>query len=488
MNEITTMVEFKTSSDPHQLAALDFCAQREAVALLMEQGTGKSKVTIDRAFLLHRSGAIDALLVVAPNGVHADWIREQFAEHWSGAHPAICEWWRSGGGKRHERAVEALMLPGPPASPLRVLAMNVEALRTKRGEAAATRFVRSGRALMAFDESSLIKTPSAAQTRAAWRVGKLARFRMILTGTEITNSPLDVYAQFQFLRPGLLGHQNFATFKARYADWEQRVVRRGERLQEYPALLRYRNLEELRSNIRAHSFMVRRKDCLTLPPQIYERRSVVLTTAQRNAYDVVRERVLAELSQGTLTTANLLTKALRLSQIAGGFLPLDNTAPDSVTPLPNAKLEALEGIIDGMAADEGAIIWARFRAELEAIYALLSARAPTARWWGGVDSREQEAAEFKLKQRRFMVAQQRAGGKGHTWLHGTTVIYFSNSFSYEDRKQSEDRSHRRGQTADRVLYIDLVALDTVDERVLAALKAKKDLADFFKGSPEAIVQ
>jgi SNF2 family DNA or RNA helicase len=105
-----------------------------------------------------------------------------------------------------------------------------------------------------------------------------------------------------------------------------------------------------------------------------------------------------------------------------------------------------------------------------------------------VDSREQEAAEFKLKQRRFMVAQQRAGGKGHTWLHGTTVIYFSNSFSYEDRKQSEDRSHRRGQTADRVLYIDLVALDTVDERVLAALKAKKDLADFFKGSPEAIVQ
>lgn len=473
---------FKTQPDAHQIEALNAAGDLKEFALLMEQGTGKSKVVVDRCGSLYSDNKIDGALIIAPNGVHIDWVREQFATHWPDQYPLLARFYRSGSGKKESEHRRVVLTP---TKEFRALTMNFEALRAS-GANEALEFLKSGKMMMVVDESSLIKTPSAKVTRVCWALGKIAQYRMILTGTEVTEGALDLYAQFQFLRPGALGSPNFSTFKARYAEWIERRVSSNGNSHTFRQLLRYKNLDELKRNVAALSYQVRRKDCLSLPPQIYERRSVVLRPEQMSVYNEVRARVLAEFDQGTITSAHEITRVMRLAQIAGGFMPLDDLEDGQRHPLPNAKLDALMEIVEATPPDEQIIVWARFRAELDAIASALEKHGGgVACWWGGVANRNEQADEFKAGTRRFMVAQQHAGGKGHTWIAGTTVVYFSNSWSYEDRKQSEDRSHRRGQT-ERVLYIDLVAIDTIDEKILKALKAKQDVAEFFKVSRELV--
>jgi len=469
---------FKTKPDPHQFDAYAFAYPRAESALLMEQGTGKTKTAIDLAANWYAERLIDGMLVAAPNGVHIDWIKDQMAQHWPDSLPVEARWFVSGAGKKATAVLEEILVP---RQAFRLLTINVEAL-IHSGGVVAERFLRSGRMVFAFDESSLIKTPSASTTRNAQRLARFAAKRLIMTGTEITEGPMDIYAQFQFLRPGLIGVPNFAAFKARYADWLERRVVRGGREHAFKEVVRYKNLDELKRIVAANSYQIRRKDCMALPPQIFQTRSVILSDEQRSAYNAVRERVLVEFEHGTLTTPLYLTRITRLAQIAGGFLPLDDLPDGEVRPLRNAKLIALTQEVDEISPTEQFIVWARFRAELDAITRMLTERGERpARWWGGVPNRNQEADEFKAGERRVMVAQPRAGGKGHNWIAGTTVLYYSNSFSYEDRKQTEDRSHRRGQI-ERVLYRDLKALDTVDEKILKALRAKQTMAEFFKTS------
>lgn len=480
-------LQFGTEPMAHQLQALHACEGRFEFAFLMEQGTGKTKTLLDRFLNLFLRGKADGLIVVAPNGVHSDWIKKGFSEHWPHHEvPATAAAYRSGMSKR-DSAVFELVYSGAPA----ILAINYEALLTNGGQDALKRFFRKYSSVMiALDESDEIKTPSAKQTKACLRLSSFAAYRYIATGTEINNGALDLFAQFQFLRPGLLGAQTFSAFKARYAEWRERVIASkpgsGQPPRKFQELVRYRNLEELKARVARSSFQVLKKDCLQLPDKIYETRTVVLSKEARAAYEVVRKRVLAEFEFGQLTTTNALTRALRLSQITGGFLPLDpslDADPELVAlrELPNAKIAALKSLIPKLHSGAQVIIWARFVAELRAIHAAVREFGGASRWWGEIpqSTREAEAEEFLSGKRRFMIAQPGAAGRGHTWVNSTYVIYYSNDFSYVKRAQSEDRSHRIGQT-NNVTYIDLVAENTIDSHILLALKNKRSVAEFFK--------
>lgn len=463
----------------HQLAALDFCKQLPEVALFMEQGTGKSKVVIDRAADFLRQKLITNVLVVAPNGVHKDWINEQAKIHWPDDVTFTAAAYKSGSSKKEIKKITELF----ESTNARLLTINFEATRTKTGYDLLVRFLKLAPTMMVVDECSLIKTPGAKITRCIQQLGKYAAFRMMLTGTEVTQGPLDLYAQFQFLKAGSLGCPNFATFRARYAEWRQRVIVSGGNQRKFDELIRYTNLDELKRNVSKLAFQIRKKDCLDLPEKQYVRRTVVMGKEQREIYDKVKARVLAEFQFGTITTANALVKMTRLAQITGGFLGIDDEG--KTKPIKNAKLESLKEIIDDLPSDAQVVIWARFIDELEAITNMLPAKEGVACYWGGISARDDCAAEFKTGKRRFMVAQQRAGGKGHTWIAGTYVIYFSNNFSLEDRLQSEDRTHRIGQK-EQVTYIDLVVEDSIDEKVHVALRAKKEIADFFKSPLEIL--
>lgn len=487
------MLSYSTPTTPfaHQSEAIALSLYREEFAYLMEQGTGKSYIVLMRAARMFAEGRLNSLVVVAPNGLHRDWLTKQFAVHWPPELPIASAYYAAGGRVAEKRAVEGLF--HIPFSIFVVLTVNTEAIaRVKGAQDAIVRILRRGKSMLCLDECDDFKTPSAKQSRTAQRLAKYATYRTMGTGTEITQSPLDLYAQFQCLRPGALGCENYAVFKARYAEWEEKYIGQPDPLtgkrKSYPSLVRYRNLEELKARVSSFSYQKLKKDCLDLPEKIYQTIPVFLAPRQRAQYDLIVNRVLAEFANGEVLTANALTKCLRLAQVCGGFLPLMKDYEAAGEPTDgNAKLAALLELLPKIAETSQVIVWARFRAELAMLAEALCPFGNVSQYHGGIpdDDRPEEERKFHAGETRFMLAQQQAGGRGKTWIEATYVIYYSNDFSLRLRLQSEDRAHRIGQTKN-VTCIDLIVQDSIDERTRRAHAAKKEVADFFK-SPQGFI-
>lgn len=471
---------WKTDPYEHQREVFLRARDLPAFAYLMGMGTGKTKVTIDDAAYNYRKGVINCLVVVAPNGVHRNWVSREIPTHmpdWTNYRSAI---WASTMKKAEGKKVESLL--DHEFKGLRIITFNIEAFRdsTKCKAALLVRkLCNSFNVMLAIDESSKIKTPGAKRTRALITLGKQAVIKRILTGTPVTNGPLDIFSQFQFLG-NLLGFDNFYSFKHHFAEWEQeRNFKTGQR---YEVLKGYRNIEELISSIDTHGYRITKEECLDLPEKIYTTRYVEMTTVQRKAYNDLVERSLIELEGGEeMAVANVLTKALRLQQVLGGFLPKEEYAPATAIEEKNARIDCMMDILEE--AEGKVIIWARFRAELAAIEDALRkkyGKESVVSYHGGVakDVREVNMDAFQDKESsvRFFVGQQHSGGYGLTLHAATTVIYYSNDFSLEARLQSEDRAHRIGQHHS-VLYVDIECLGTIDTKILEALRSKKSLAD-----------
>lgn len=488
-----------TAPMAHQITAVLASLPRREFALFMEQGTGKTKVALDKTVAWFREEAIDGLVVFAPNGVHRNWIAEEIPKHLPANLPLIAVAWRAGMGKKATAEFMRVMSPVP--NTLRVCAINIEALSTPKGCDIARRFLASGRMHAVVDESQTIKTPSVKRTRNAIKLGRMAALRTIATGTEITEGPLDLYSQFEFLRPGYLG-PTYTAFKHHYAEWVERQLsgQNGMPGRKFPELVRYRNLDELIGKVNAMAFRITKAECLDLPPKVPERRPVELSSEQMDAYRRLVKSTLAEFSATERISApHMITRLLRLQQIVGGFIQLDNEG--AVRPLPNAKLVALLESFEGTRRDVKTIIWARFVPELNAIARALAENYgadSVARYWGEVSNKERARSlvAFQGEEKdaewlrangmermpppaRFFVGQQQAGGKGLTLHAASKVEYFSNNFSWSDRIQSEDRAHRIGQTKS-VTYTDWIAEGTIDEKILRALREKKDMAQMFK--------
>lgn len=488
----------------HQQSAFQISRDLDEYALYMEQRTGKSKVLIDSAAWQYSKGRIDGLLIVAPNGVDEDWINKYFPEHWpQWAGASILAQWE---GKLRKKDEAALYDPAR-ATAFHVLAMNIEAFSSSpAARAAAEKFLRMYRCMLAIDEASMIKDPSSNRTKHLIKLGKLAASRRILTGTPSTQSPLDVFAQFKFLNPHLLGFQSYYAFKARYADLLPEghgLVRHIQGARRFaPQIIakdvngraQYKNLDELQALMDPHCFRITRAECGDMPPKVYATRSVPLTTApremvdltgkitilpsQQHYYDRVLDEIVVDAEHGTLTVLNALSRLLRLQQITGGFMPSDDGCG---LPLNNDRPDVMLQEIEGMRGK--VIIWARFRAELELIAEVLRlayGAMSVVEYHGGVptDARTKAREEFQSScdTARFFVAQQASGGYGLKLTAADNVIYYSNDFSLEHRLQSEDRPIALDKPRG-VAYLDLQAPGTVDEKIVAALRGKKEIAD-----------
>lgn len=457
-------------------------------ALGCEQGTGKTWMLLADAERQFLSGAIRALLIIAPKGVHTNWIRREIPRHLGVPHRA--ELWMSGAGVKHTRRLERLLKADPEEDGLPILAMNVDALNTKRGYEFAERFLRRfGAVMMVVDESQKIKNPSAKRTRRALALGELAAARRISSGTLVADSPLDLFAQYEFLAPGLLGTTSYRAFVAEYAELlppghpllsHISAGRRGS-----PQIVRkdeagrpvYRNLEKLRRALAPVTYRVTKDECLDLPPKVYQTMYFELEPEQRRLYERVKAEVMYWREDGGVDTFTALTLITKLQQITSGFILVDGEPTEFASSGP--RMAALKEVVE---ATEGPIIvWARFRAELERIAREL-AEYGVVSYHGGVSPKDREAAidAFQSGAARIFIANPAAGGTGLTLHAARTVIYHSCSFSLEERLQSEDRAHRIG-TRRPVLYIDLVASDTIDERIAAALQAKAGVAEELLG-------
>ena len=467
---------FKTKPYEHQLEAFNKSCDKIDYALLMDMGTGKTKVSIDTIGYAYKKGVTNLALIVAPKGVIANWIGEIETHLPEDLERAVCLW-RPGLTKKFREELTALS--ETKFKGMRFLLMNVEAFSTKKGLEVAKFFVEKFKTFMVVDESTTIKNRKAKRTKAITAVGREAVFRRILTGSPVTKSPLDLYSQMNFLNEKILGFNSFYAFQGRFAQ----VMKRNLASHSYNEIVGFRRLDELTDKLKEHSYRVRKEDCLDLPDKIYVKREVELTKEQKKSYEQMKRFALAKLESGELsTTQNVLTQLMRLQQICCGKLTDDAGV---VHDLPSNRLTELLDICEEIQGK--AIIWATWTMDIRSIAEALrdrfSVQAVATLHGETPDSDRQnivESFQDKGSELRFIVGHPKTGGYGLTLTAASTLIYYSNSHDLELRIQSEDRAHRIGQT-NKVTYIDLISPGTVDEKIVKALRDKINIADTILG-------
>lgn len=468
--------QFKSTPFEHQGEIFRRTAELEDYALFWEQGCGKTKPTIDTAAFLFEQDKIDALVVVAPNGVHRNWITDELPAHLPDrvAARTCMEFWQSqkAGNKGHRQAMERLFRHDG----LAVLAVSYDGFMTKRALEYLRTFFRRRRIMMVVDEAHSIKNPKAQRTKTLLKAGTVAGYRRVLTGTPITK-PFDIYSQIAFQDPTFWpskGISNFTAFKTYFATWRTRQLGHNRTFQE---LVEYKNLDQLEKWIAEKGHRLTKDDALDLPPKLYSKRWFTLSDECQDAYDQLRKTLMVKLADGQEMTAELpITLLLRLQQVTSGYLPLNEGG--MVRLQGNARLDAFSEWAENL--ERPTIVWARFTEDIDQICERLtdiSGPNSWVRYDGKVDDDERARGKlaFQSGDKRWFVGNPQAGSTGLTLVSAKHVGYYSNSFRLIDRLQSEDRAHRIGQT-DAVDYTDFMAEDTVDEKIVTALREGFDIA------------
>ena len=537
----------------HQQQLFDTTKDEIAWALLFEQGLGKTAPTIRTVEHLYQQNRIDAAVVVAPNGVHRNWVSDELPRHsgmsWRGFD------WHSDRAKGQDKALDRLLAPMPGRrTELAYFAITYDAVLTPRGRAAVLKFKdRFPRFLLVIDEASKVRNPEALRTKKVAALRQFASHVRLLNGTPIGNSALDVYSQMKLLDDRFWirhGIGSFVSFRSRFAvvkkvkiggdddradrdrhsrepivphdataegiaayeqldlgfdldeildEVEKRAVMRPATSSSKPEpakktvgrtiemVVGFRELDKLKEMIAPVSTRLTKEDSgVDLPPKLYSRLLFDLPVEQRRAYDQLRREYMIELESGTLITAPIaMVRILRLQQIACGYLPNpDDPENPKLFHNDDGKNVRLQLLLERLEdTPHQAIIWARFTHDVDLICRALGPPKCT-RYDGLVSQKERDAGldQFKQGKKKFCVAKAASMGMGLSLPMAKSVFYYSNTFSYIERLQSEDRAHRLvGGGMGAVCYYDLVAARTVDEKILRSLQDCADVANAVTG-------
>ncbi len=460
---------FSTTPHAHQEVSLQRSAEQENFALFLEMGLGKSKIILDTAGMLHAKGKILNLLITAPNGVHRQWVEEQAPIHLA-EYPYKCIVFDSqkSNTKKWAKKMDAVLI-----NPifLRIFTINVEAMITQGGEAFARKVLGSGPTLWALDESVSIKAPGSKRTKKLLSLSMLATYRRILSGAPITKGAEDLYTQLRFLDHRILGHKSFYSFRNNYCITEPIYGAPRGAVQ----IVGYRNLDELKQRLSKHIVRFRVADCLNLPPRIYMTREVEMTKEQAKAYEWLKYEFFYEIENHTITTEQAIIRLLRLQQVLSGYVKTDE---GDIISIPSNRIRVLQEVVTEAAGK--VVIWARFHRDIDEIKKALQPLGVVV-WDGRTPVNERVEAK-----RRFMedddttifLANQQAAGLGIDGLQhaSSTMIYYSNNFSLNDRLQSEARLHRFGQRG-AVRVVDLQVPNSLDSYIVQRLRDNQEIAE-----------
>ena len=456
---------YKTTPYEHQRNALNESAEKVQWAYFMEMGTGKTKVTIDNIAYLFFQRKINSVLIIAPKSVYLNWETE-IETHMPDVLKYKIYKWNIDKSKDYHDLQNF--------KDLRIFLINVEALSTKRGfEACKEYLFKNNLNFVTFDESTTIKNRSAKRTKNILALQKLSMVRRILTGSPITKSPLDLYTQCQFLSPELLGFSSYLAFRNRYAEMTDIPVGSGRYI-SVPKY--YKRLEELEQKMKFFATRIRKDQCLDLKPKVRQKRYIELDGDGKKIYEKLRTTALAIVEDSTISFSNKLTEIIKLHQVCNGFTKDDE---GKFLRLHDQKVKALHEVIEE--ADGKIIIWANYLWNIHEIIHSLKSRygeESVVSIFGEVDVKDRKKAVESFQNDsnvRFFVGNPTTGGFGLTLTACNTVVYFSNNYNLEVRKQSEDRAHRLGQKG-TVVYIDIVARNTLDEAIMKSLTNKGQIA------------
>lgn len=512
---------FKTKPFSHQLEVWEKSKDLSSFAVFWEQGTGKSKLTIDSFVAQYLAGTVDTLLVVAPSGVDRNWITDELPSHLPdelyAKMMAVNFKTKKSKTKWHQAELSQLVHHKGPA----VLTISYDAFVTDAGKDIIWRLMKGRKLFYVLDEAHNIKTPSAKRTKSILASSKFAATRRILTGTPIAQGPFDVYSQVRFLEPNFWsrhGLYTFTAFKQHFGVWEKGYSSMGQ----FDVLKEYKNLDQLYEILASMSSRVLKEDVLDLPPKLYSKRYFEMSPEQERMYHQMTSEFMVELQdteghqctycagkgileqdagawgileepcpscagsgiETEIVDADLaIVRLLRLQQITCGYLPVGEDGEFREIDNKNRRLDSLVEWSEG--THNKAIIWARFSRDIDLLMDALGARA--VRYDGQVDEDQRAWAkkEFQHGDAQWFVGNPAAGATGLTLTAATSMTYYNNNFKLIDRLQSEDRAHRIGQEHP-VNYTDMVAVfadgrTTVDNNIVKALREKLEIASLITG-------
>lgn len=474
MNDGTSMI-YHTLPYEHQIEALNRAWGNPGFAYFLEMGTGKSKIIVDEIINLYEQQRINCVVVVAPNNVHRNW-KNEFEKHGPGYNKWEIQIWQSGQNpKKREEETRRIINSGK----LLVFLMNVEALSTTSGKEYLKRILLARRrTYFAIDESHKIKTQSAQRTKAAIELGKLAYIRRIATGTEAEEGIENLYSQFKFLDPNIIGLRSFTAFRSMFCvmgGYENREIKG------------YQNQEYLAKKITPYIYSRRKKDCLDLPEKVYVTHEIGMTVRQTELYNQLENELIVELNSGAIVDASMaMVRMMRLQQILCGHLNSSEeehrSRPDII---PSNRASFVSEIVEE--ASSKVIIFCRFIMDVDLICSALANNEIGSVGISSLVEGNRRLSEIdrwrKDKRLKALVITGATGGTGLTLNEATTTIFYSNSWSATDRKQAEDRNHRIG-TTEKITYHDIIVKNKIDHRLLFALKKKDASASWFRSLTE----
>lgn len=493
----------------HQRVTVEAAYGAEYFGLLMEMGTGKTKCFIDETSLYGLGLKADELLkiiVTCPKGLIGNWEREfkkNYADHFLNYHIECLN-------KGELKAIQQITTLLCSSSPIKIIIVSQDSVSTL-----LKYLLLLKPTILGIDESHYLKNPSTQRWKAINQLAQASAMRRILTGTPISNNIMDVWSQFELLRPGILGYATYHAFKQRFAefnDWNGHSTVTGYRDE---------NLEELQEAMAKCSFVVKKAECLDLPPKRYDVIKFEMPPAMREIYDKFASEFYVQLENGSeVSTEHIIVQMLKLGQICSGYVSAIKKVEDvsyegevepEVTrvieyiPGGDVKLEGLLERADDVLREGKLIIWSRFKLDSEAIHRALTEKYKDRGWFGGkYDSTVNDSVREYNKNAfgdmakdgptagddnfRWLCGSPRAGGVGLTLLgtqrvRCTNVFYYSSDFNFGARDQSEDRVHRIG-LLNPVLYTDFIYADSIEEYIAQKLQGKRDLATAVKNIGE----
>lgn len=440
----------------HQKEAFDFAishADQHGIALLMSMGCGKSLSAIAVAGALYNVKKIKKVLIVCPLSIVGVW-KEEFEK--------FADFDYELAFLKGNVAKKTELLQKMQGYSLQVAIVNYESVWRMETEIANWKpnFIIA-------DESHKIKTHNIAASKAMHRLGRKTKYRMILTGTIITNKAIDVFSQYKFVDPTIFGN-SFYAFRNKYFD----MVGYGQ----HTPVLKESMKDELMEKVHSIAFRATKAECLDLPPVTDIIQYTELEPKAMNIYQSLVKDSFAELSNCEITVTNVLTKLLRLSQLTGGFLGSDGG--NTYQQVSRAKMEALEDIIDeAVQSGEKLVVISRFIPEIKAIEKLLNKkRILYSIVSGEIKDREEQIRKFQNDPKvSVFIGQVATAGLGITLTAASTMVFYSLDYSMSNFEQAKARIHRAGQQKN-CTYIYLITKGTVDEKVLSTLQNKANLA------------
>lgn len=449
----------------------EFLAKAEGIksfALYADMGVGKTKMAIDRAVQLWSGGEIDAVLVIAINGVHKQWEEEGLANHLQEDVPLVSWSWKD--GQQPDSIITSAK------GKMVWLTINFEGLATPAGRGLVRRFLNIHRPVHCIiDESHKVKNPQAGRWKQCREIRERCPYTILLSGTPIARDLVDYWAQYLLLDEDIIGMKYKVTFKSQFCIESRYKGGFGK------SIVGHKNEEKLFALTEPFTYRITKKEALPelgdKGPDCYESIYFEMKPKQRRIFEQMKTQFFAELDDGKYqTAANTAVMLGRLQQITCGHIPAED---GTMMNLQNPRLETLLRVLKDV-SERKAIVWCRYTYDIETIMEALGEEAVAL--YGKTTNKGKARAKATFldpdSDVRFLVSNPAAAGTGTDGLQTvtSTAIYYSNSFKAVERWQSEDRIHRIGMIAPPT-YVDLICRDGVDKRVLKNLKDKKSLSD-----------